>query len=74
MGLCQTNDHATKTSILHQQIRTASEKEEPPATLMAASQDRCQILFRSRFNINIRSPANPQCRVLGQHFVAADHR
>ena len=41
---------------------------------MAVSQDCRQILFRSRFNINIRRPANPQRRVFGQRFVAANHR
>ena len=40
---------------------------------MAASQDGGQILFRGRFNIKVRRPADPQGSVFGQRFIAANH-
>ena len=45
LRLRQRYDDAAKTAVPHQQVRAASQDEELPAALMAASQDGGQILF-----------------------------
>ena len=74
MRMCQANHHTTITAVANKQVRAAAEHEKRQFSPGAKLQNRGQILFRRRLNVNVRRAADAQGRASGQRFVVTNQR